>query len=157
MKFSILLACALAAWPSAAAAADWRLVTVNGDIGAEYGLSLAGFVDYDSVTREGPVVTFRLVLVSEVPTRSGMDNARALIEADCPPGRYRHLERTFYGGDQVLDRIGADGPVEAEPQSTIWLLIEAACNGVPSDSPRVQDPYRSGQAELRARRQPRTQ
>jgi hypothetical protein len=157
MKLFFPVACALAAWSSAAAAADWRLVTVNENIGAEYGLSLAGFVDYDSVRREGPMVTFQMVLVSEVPTRSGMDNARARIEADCPPGRYRHIERAFYGGDQVLDRIGSDEPVRAEPLSTIWLLIEAACSGEPADSPSVDDPYRSGQANLRARRQPRTQ
>ena len=150
-KFALALL--LAACASPGFAAGWRLVTTDTEVREESGRSAVAFVDYDSLRRDGARVTFWMMVVTEVPARSGMDNARALIEADCPPGRYRYAERIFLSGDQLLGRTGASEDEQAVPGSTGAAVIGAACGGVPAGSAVVDDPYRFGQTELRALRQ----
>ena len=152
-KLSIAAAAALTLAATPALAADWRLVTVDEDVGPDHGRSIAGFIDYDSLTRNGDRVTFWLMFVSEVAARSGMDHARARIRADCSTQRYNYLERVFYSGEEVLGRTGESDSEQASPDTNAAAVIEAACTGIPADARTVPDPYRFGQAALRALRE----
>ena len=78
-KTSLAVGFAAALTAAPALAADWRLVTVDEDIGEDNGRSVAGFVDYETLSRNGPSVTFSLMFVTEQTSRSGMDRATARI------------------------------------------------------------------------------
>jgi hypothetical protein len=154
--FKTLSFCAgavIAFFASPALAQDWRLVTVDDDVGPDRGRSAAGYVDYEGLRRDGPRVTFEMWLVTEQPARSGMDNARGRIEANCPPGHYTYLERVFLRGTEAMGRTGASEIEEAIPNTNAFAIIRAACEGPPSSSARVADPLGEGRAALRARRE----
>ena len=151
-KLLLIPALLIAFSASPALASDWRLVTVDEDVGEENGRSVAGFIDYESLRREGPRVTFWLMFVSEEPARSGMDHARARIEADCTTRRYRYRQRIFYNGERELGRTGDSDRETAEPETNAYVVIEAACTGIPEGAETVADPYVAGRAALRALR-----
>ena len=151
-RSAIILALLLAAFASAAAAAGWRLVSTDAEVREEVGRSSAAFVDYESLRRDGARVSFWMMIVTEVAGQSGMDNARAMIEADCPPGRFRYVERIFQSGEEILGRTGATENEQARPGTTAAAVIGAACSGVPAGSTVVEHPNRLGQEHLRALR-----
>lgn len=151
-RWTFALAVLLAASASPALWARWYLVTPGTQGTEESGRNALMFVDYESLRREGARVTFWMMMVTEVPTVDGMDNARVLIEADCPPGRSRYLESIILRGDRVIGRAGALPAEQVEPGSTGAMVVGAACDGIPEWSAEVNNPYRVGRAILQERR-----
>jgi hypothetical protein len=151
-KWPVALALLLSASASPGLAARWYLVTTGTQGPEESARNALFFVDYESLRREGARVTFWMMMVTEVPAADGMDNARVLVEADCPPRRSRYLESVMLSGDRVIGRGGALAAEQIEPGSTGAVVVAAACDGIPEWSAQVHNPYLIGQTILRERR-----
>jgi hypothetical protein len=115
-----LTALALACCGTAAFAADWRVATESE--------GAVGYVDADSVRRDGDRIVFEVTVVFFAPT-TDMRRSQARYEGNCAEMTARPTTLTAFRGDgsSVNVPMDAEGVRRPEPGTNLHIVLTAAC------------------------------
>lgn len=120
----------IAAAPAPLAAADWRVVAIDGD--SDMGAAIA-FVDVETVVRAGAgnaaTVTFVMDVRFSRPPEPGWDGLRATMRAECAAHRWESSESGLYNGAQAISHSGPTPMETSEPETNGYKVIDAVCGG----------------------------
>jgi opacity protein-like surface antigen len=135
--FTIALAACAVSAAAPAAAADWRVVNIDGE--SERGGVSVAFIDLDSLSRSGDDVRFNMqVRFSTSPAQ--WDSLRAQVHVECSTRRWESTSSGLYLGENMVQESGRVPMSDTLPETNGFRVVAGVCGNaymsgtvVPSD------------------------
>lgn len=108
-----------------AAAADWRVVNVDGE--SEIGGLSVAFVDLDSLRRSGGDVRFTMQVRFSSAPAGQWDSLRASVHVECATGRWESTSSGLYLGENLVRESGAVPMSETLPETNGYRVVQGVC------------------------------